>query len=300
MQHDYVIENQSGLLFRADLNNVLQAIVSKNSGNTEPDDTFAFQWWVDISGAFPVLNVRNAANTAWIEVGRLDQEALGLRGIQVGAEPDPIYSFQLWVDDSGANPILKIRNAANDAWITIGRVDIPNFGLLPLTGGSLSGPIIFTNTDHIRLPQGTDAQRPGTPATGMIRYNTDQVGFEGYNGTAWAPIGGGGYSVASTQNVGSGADITSSVTDARQLRPVQGNAAPVDASVTPFGTTGGWRDGTEILLVGVSDTDTVTLTFNDAAKGLVGNFSSIELTRFKTVLCTYSSSLDRWIVTGGL
>jgi len=35
-QPDYVIDNQSGLAFRADLNNNLAAIVSQNSGATAP------------------------------------------------------------------------------------------------------------------------------------------------------------------------------------------------------------------------------------------------------------------------
>ena len=32
---------------------------------------------------------------------------------------------------------------------------------------------------------GTTAQRPGSPATGAIRYNTTENRFEGYNGSAW-------------------------------------------------------------------------------------------------------------------
>jgi len=39
------------------------------------------------------------------------------------------------------------------------------------------------------LPSGTDAQRP-TPAAGYLRFNTDSDEFEGYNGTAWASVGG--------------------------------------------------------------------------------------------------------------
>jgi hypothetical protein len=299
-QHDYNIANSSGLNVRADLNNVLAAIVSKNSGNSAPTETFAYMWWTDTSGAFPVLRVRNAANSGWILIGRLDQEEFGLGYLKAGDEPSPTRAYQYWVDTAGANPILKIRNTANDAWITIGRVDVANYGLLPLTGGTLSGAISFTNTDHVRLPQGTDGQRPGSPGAGMIRFNTTQTAFEGHNGTAWAPIGGGGYVVSSTQNVGSGGDISSSTSDVRQLRPIQGNAAPVISSFTPFGATGGWKDGTEILLVGISDSNSVTLTYSDVAKGLVGNFNTIEVTRFKTVLCTYSSALDRWIVTGGI
>jgi hypothetical protein len=66
-QHDYNIANQSGADFRADLNNALSAIVTVNSGATEPSTTFAHQLWVDTANN--VLKVRNAANDAWITTG---------------------------------------------------------------------------------------------------------------------------------------------------------------------------------------------------------------------------------------
>ena len=50
----------------------------------------------------------------------------------------------------------------------------------------------FTGTGAVELPEGTEAQRPGTPATGMIRFNSDATSFEGYNGIEWGEIGGGG------------------------------------------------------------------------------------------------------------
>ena len=40
------------------------------------------------------------------------------------------------------------------------------------------------------LPVGTVAERPGTAAQGMIRYNSDDTTFEGYDGTAWGSLGG--------------------------------------------------------------------------------------------------------------
>lgn len=246
-QHDYIIENQSGLNLRTDLNNVLSAIVSNNSGATAPAATFA---------------------------------------------------FMLWVDTSGANPILKMRNAANSGWTTLGQVDLTNMGLLPLTGGTMSGALLFSNTDHIKIPVGTTAQRPGSPSDGMIRYNTELATFEGYKNSAWGAIGGGGFTVSTAESISASGSISSSTTEPRQMRLVQGNAAAVSTSLTPFGSSGGWRDGTEIVLIGLDDTNTVTLTYNDAAKGLVGNFSTLELTKHKTVTCIYSSALDRWIAQG--
>ncbi len=46
-----------------------------------------------------------------------------------------------------------------------------------------------SNTGAIAMPVGTTAQRPGTPSTGMIRFNTDIDYFEGYNGATWVKLG---------------------------------------------------------------------------------------------------------------
>ncbi|MGZ9097013.1 MAG: tail fiber domain-containing protein [Micavibrio sp.] len=51
----------------------------------------------------------------------------------------------------------------------------------------------ITATDAIILPRGTTAERPGTPANGMIRYNSATAKFEAYQAGAWIDmIGGGG------------------------------------------------------------------------------------------------------------
>ena len=65
-QHDYNIANQSGADFRADLNNALSAIVTVNSGATEPSTTFAHQLWVDTANS--VLKIRNAADMLGIQL----------------------------------------------------------------------------------------------------------------------------------------------------------------------------------------------------------------------------------------
>ena len=61
------------------------------------------------------------------------------------------------------------------------------------SGSSLTGVVIETaSTGSAEIPVGTTAQRDGSPATGMFRFNTTTSGFEGYDGSAWGAIGGGG------------------------------------------------------------------------------------------------------------
>ena len=50
----------------------------------------------------------------------------------------------------------------------------------------------FTDTGAIKIPVGTELQRPGSPVAGQLRFNDDADEFEGYDGTAWGAIGGGG------------------------------------------------------------------------------------------------------------
>ena len=142
-QHDYNLANQSGLAFRQDLNNALSAIVSQNSGATQPSTTFAYEWWADTTTG-----------------------------------------------------LLKLRNAANSAWITIGTLASTNLGLAPAASPSFTGTatfagdVLLSGTGVLDLPVGTTAERPGSPTSGMIRYNSTVGQFEGY-GTAWGTIGGG-------------------------------------------------------------------------------------------------------------
>ena len=72
-QHDYAIANQGFPAFRSDLNDALAAIVSNNSGATEPTTMFAHQMWVDTAANPSVLKIRNADNDAWITIGSIDQ-----------------------------------------------------------------------------------------------------------------------------------------------------------------------------------------------------------------------------------
>jgi hypothetical protein len=61
---------------------------------------------------------------------------------------------------------------------------------LAITGAlTATGNSTFSSTGALTISKGTTAERP-TPVSGMLRFNTTTTEFEGYNGTAWASVGG--------------------------------------------------------------------------------------------------------------
>ena len=57
-------------------------------------------------------------------------------------------------------------------------------------GGGTSYDEASTSTGYFGLPVGTTEQRPGTPAYGMIRFNSNIGTVEIYNNNAWERVGG--------------------------------------------------------------------------------------------------------------
>lgn len=79
---DYNLANQSGANFRAELNTILAAIVSQNSGSTAPTTTYAYQPWIDTAASpNPLLKLRNGANSGWITIGDVTVANLGLAAL---------------------------------------------------------------------------------------------------------------------------------------------------------------------------------------------------------------------------
>lgn len=114
----------------------------------------------------------------------------------------------------------------------------------------------FTSTGFFRLPAGTTAQRPGSPAAGYVRYNSTLADVEHYIGGAWHSwlrVAGGSLTGALTIT---GGDITSNPP------LVIGNGV-------------GWAPGTQIALTntfsgtgnghGFSDAAAINLTGTNAS-----------------------------------
>ena len=111
-QHDYELDNATGALFRADLNAVLDAIASNNSGASAPSVTFPNQWWYDQT--LDRLKQRNSGNTAWVAVA--DKDASGWNPIRQGV---PLGSSSV-VDIGTSGATIPLLNGSN-IWSVLNR-----------------------------------------------------------------------------------------------------------------------------------------------------------------------------------
>jgi hypothetical protein len=66
------------------------------------------------------------------------------------AQPSTTYAYQWWADTTTG--LLKLRNAANNAWITVGTLADANLGLLSLAGGTLSGALLLDDSGTVSAP----------------------------------------------------------------------------------------------------------------------------------------------------
>ena len=125
--------------------------------------------------------VRTDLNNVFAAIQSLNSGSADPSGTQV--------AFQLSVNTT--SNLLKIRNASNNGYIEIGNVTQANLGLAPVAGATFTGTVIHNYTGALRLPVGTTGQRPGSPATGDIRFNSTTTSAEIYNGSEFTAVGGG-------------------------------------------------------------------------------------------------------------
>jgi len=152
------------------------------------------------------------------------------------APTDEVANGKLWLDTSATPSVLKVYD--DGAWNVIysARGDF-----------TVNGDLDVASTGAAKLPVGTDAERP-TAATGQMRFNTTANSFEGYNGSVWGAIGGGGMFKGENGTVGTQAgDIfrineqtlnTSTTIDADENASATGPLA-IATGVTLTVTTGG-------------------------------------------------------------
>jgi hypothetical protein len=168
-QHDYNIANQTGSSFRADLNNALSAIVSNNSGASEPATMFAFQWWADTTAS--QLKLRNAANDGWIVIQELDGTLL----MEDGTAGSPGLAFASDLNTGFFRP------AADQLAIATNGVERVEFGTSEVVFNGGGADVNFrvegdTNANLLFVDAGTDRIGIGTlsPGRNLHVFGTGQ------------------------------------------------------------------------------------------------------------------------------
>lgn len=101
-----------------------------------------------------------------------------------------------------------------------------------------------------------------------------------------------GFTVYATESI-LNTDPISSSTKKMQMRRVQGSGAAVAVSPTPFGTLTS-SDGIIIRLIGMSDTNTVTMAFQDIDHGVLLNGEAI-LKRGHVIEFIFDLASLRWV-----
>lgn len=135
----------------------------------------------------------------------------------------------------------------------------------------------------------------GTGATLALANDASLLLAYDVSSSRWRIVGGsggGGYASSAQVALGAAGTVTGVTSGFNKIR-VAGASAAVTLSTTPFGTSAP-LDGTEVVLVGGSNTNTVSLTASDIAKGFAGN-GDVELFKGSTLTAIYDATLDRWL-----
>jgi len=199
---DFNVANASGASVRSDINAILEAIKTCNSGGSDPSNPEQFMFYADTADNNN-LKIRNAANNAFTTIGSVDEANLGLLPRAGGAMTgqllgddgsgagSPAYAFD------GDTDTGMFRNAANSIqFATAGtaRVTISSTGINVLDGKeirfqdssgspfvSLKSPSSLSSNVNLTLPatDGSSGQVLQTDGNGVLSFVSLSAGFSG-------------------------------------------------------------------------------------------------------------------------
>ena len=177
---------------------------------------------------------------------------------------------------------ININGTVGATTATTGAFTTINGTILTATADSS-----FTSTGALTISKGTTAERP-TPASGMLRFNTTTTEFEGYNGTAWASVG--------------GAALSNDTSTATDVYPLFANATTGTASTLFTGnakllykpSTGEFQASVPVALNGIVVNSQTVATSYTIGSGYSA-MSAGPITLSGGVVVTVTSG-SRWVV----
>ena len=202
---DFNVANASGASVRSDINAILEAIKTCNSGGSDPSNPEQFMFYADTADNNN-LKIRNAANTAFTTIGSVDEANLGLLprsgGTMTGqllgddgsGASSPAYSFD---NDTDTGMFRNGANSIQFATAGAARVTISSTGINILDGKeirfqdssgspfvSLKSPSSLSSNVNLTLPatDGSSGQVLQTDGSGNLSFVSLSAGFSGSAG----------------------------------------------------------------------------------------------------------------------
>jgi hypothetical protein len=301
-QADFIVSNGTGAAVRSDLNVQFAAIVSNNSGTTEPATMYAYQWWADTTAG--LLKLRNSANSGWVTIRQLDGE-FSTVPVENGTAAAPSIFFK----DSGTDTGLFSPGADQVAISTGGTVRLTSSTTAISSALPIDVPLASAATPSLTFTGDLDTGifSPGADTlaittAGTNRLHITSAGLVGIGNTgpdAKLHITGGASFTGGEANLAVTSSTTASV-------PATISSLNSDATLQIFAGglgSGGSRGGQIDLKGGAAATDAGTILFRTGTG--TGGTSQTEKARLDASgrllvgISSTSSSLPRLIVSGG-
>ena len=250
-QHDYVIDDASGAAVLSDLNAVLSAVRTNNSGATEPAAKWAYMLWSDTTAG--VLKMRNSANNAWIVLFELGKAYPAFPAGTV------TYFYQAaaptgWtIKDTVTDKVLSVKGGGQ-AYNVAGGNTAGTWTVAGITVDSHTHTIsnhvhttshshTITHTHDLPISAQTNALYTINAATGSSRT------FTHHNGTGQTDEA----DVAKDSLITYGTNTASSGTDATNTGNPTTNPASAAASANTTTSAGTWRPAAAVGILATKD-----------------------------------------------
>ena len=241
---DYNVANASGASVRSDINNILQAVVTLNSGTSEPSTMYPFMIWVDTTNN--LVKMRNGANDGWLTMPfAMNASDTAPNGLTVSGGDLTVDTSTLKVDST--NNLVGVGTASPNSYNS----NTNNFVIRDSGSGGMTISTGASSTGYVAFNDGED-----TTIEGLIAYNqsNDVMSFRTASTDDRLVIDGSGNIGMGTASPSTNLHIYSTANNAPHLLLENyQNADTDDAAVIELylndETTGGIGDNTDVGVI---------------------------------------------------